>query len=139
LDITLNKNNGKPLYKQLYDQVSELIRKRELEAGYRMPAERDLSLELGVSRNTVSSAYRELEASGLLTSRQGKGTFVSDDAAGYGRDRYLNLHRLLDQSIDEAAALGVDDKSLSVMLDDRIKARAKWIVRCKVRVPRVQH
>ena len=127
MDITLNKNNGKPLYKQLYDQVSELIRKRELEAGYRMPAERDLSLELGVSRNTVSSAYRELEASGLLTSRQGKGTFVSDDAAGYGRDIYLNLHRLLDQAIDEAAALGVDDKSLSVMLDDRIKARANGL------------
>jgi len=58
LDITLNKNNGKPLYKQLYDQVSELIRKRELEAGYRMPAERDLSLELGVSRNTVSSSIQ---------------------------------------------------------------------------------
>ncbi|MGL1311205.1 GntR family transcriptional regulator, partial [Vibrio parahaemolyticus] len=48
--------------------------------GMQLPSSRDLALELGTSRNTVTYAYEQLLAEGYLESRTGAGTFVADTA-----------------------------------------------------------
>jgi len=48
-----------------------------LKAGDRLPANRELAKTLGVNRNTVTTAYAELAAEGLITSRVGSGTYIS--------------------------------------------------------------
>src|SRR5438876_814148 len=53
-----------------------------LTPGFRLPPERDLAGALGVSRATVVSAYRELEAKGLVRGYVGRGTFVSATSDG---------------------------------------------------------
>ncbi len=59
-------------------QLKELIRSGALKPGDRLPSERELVDQLGVSRPSVREALLKLEARGLITSRQGGGTYVAD-------------------------------------------------------------
>ncbi|WP_034950812.1 transcriptional regulator LldR [Erwinia oleae] len=60
----------------LAGRIKTLIHKQRLEAGMRLPAERQLAADLGVSRNSLREALRQLNSEGLLLSRRGGGTFV---------------------------------------------------------------
>ncbi|MGN2426181.1 transcriptional regulator LldR [Klebsiella electrica] len=57
-------------------RVRALIEEQKLEAGMRLPAERQLAAQLGVSRNSLREALAMLVNEGLLVSRRGGGTFV---------------------------------------------------------------
>lgn len=63
-----------PAYAALADRVRLLILDGRIPLGTRIPAERDLAAQLGVSRTTVSAAYAELRASGFLDSLRGSGS-----------------------------------------------------------------
>jgi len=65
------------LYRQIADQISVLISDGEYTAGSRLPAERDLAKQLGVSRPSVREALIALEVEGLLDVRVGSGIYVS--------------------------------------------------------------
>ncbi|MBV8041507.1 transcriptional regulator LldR [Pluralibacter sp.] len=58
------------------DRVRALIEEQQLEAGMRLPAERQLAARLGVSRNSLREALAKLVSEGVLVSRRGGGTFV---------------------------------------------------------------
>jgi GntR family transcriptional regulator / MocR family aminotransferase len=66
-----------PLYDQIYRALRGQILGGRLAAATRVPATRDLALELGVSRNVAIMAYRQLLDEGYLTARIGAGTFVA--------------------------------------------------------------
>jgi len=66
-----------PIYHQLYDYLRATILAGQIKRGTRLPSTRALADELGVSRNTVLSAYDQLFAEGYLEAVGGKGTFVT--------------------------------------------------------------
>jgi GntR family transcriptional regulator/MocR family aminotransferase len=66
-----------PLYRQLYDGLRQAILGGQLRPGARLPATRALAGELGLSRNTVMSAYLQLFAEGYLEGKVGAGTYVA--------------------------------------------------------------
>jgi len=63
------------------EQIKELIAKRELHPGDRLPGERELVRQLGISRTSVREALRILEVMGLVEVRPGSGTYVKDPTA----------------------------------------------------------
>ncbi|MCW2798358.1 PLP-dependent aminotransferase family protein [Nocardioides sp.] len=65
----------------IYRALLAAIRSGRLGAGDRLPPTRDLARDLGVSRNTVATAYERLAAEGYLEARVGAGTYVTDAAA----------------------------------------------------------
>ncbi len=65
------------LYRQIADQIGELIAKGEYAPGARLPSERDLAQQLGVSRASVREALIALEIDGLIDIRVGMGVFVT--------------------------------------------------------------
>ena len=73
----LDERDHAPLYRQLQRSLREAIQNKVLSPDDALPAERDLADELGVSRITVRKALDGLVAEGLLTRRQGAGTFVA--------------------------------------------------------------
>jgi len=75
-DFTLNRANGEALYRQLVKNLRNAIESGELKDGERLPSERALATQLGLSRTTVVTGYRELESRGLVRSHVGRGTFV---------------------------------------------------------------
>jgi DNA-binding FadR family transcriptional regulator len=72
------------LYRQIADQLRTLIGKGEVAPGARLPAERDLARQLGVSRPSLREALIALEVEGLLDVRVGSGIYVTP-AEGRGR------------------------------------------------------
>jgi GntR family transcriptional regulator / MocR family aminotransferase len=76
LTVPLDPGTGAPLFRQLYEGLRNLILEGRVAAGARLPATRRLADELGVSRNTVVSAYEQLLAEGYLEGWMGSGTYV---------------------------------------------------------------
>lgn len=66
----------KPIYHKVYHQLLYQILSGERPIGSKIPPERKLAAELGVSRNTVVRAYDELEAEGFIAGKMGSGRFV---------------------------------------------------------------
>ena len=61
---------------EIASRVRALIEEQQLEAGMKLPAERQLAAQLGVSRNSLREALATLVSEGVLVSRRGGGTFV---------------------------------------------------------------
>lgn len=85
--VTLDPDGPLPIYLQISRAVAGAIRRGALRSGDALPGTRTLALELGVHRNTILAAFRELLAEGWVVSRAARGTFVADDlpAAPAGR------------------------------------------------------
>lgn len=101
---------GIPIYLQIKAYVLDKIKSGEYVPGAKIPTERELSMELGVSRNTVSAAYKELLLEGVLEAQQGRGTFVktaadqeNGNASGGKRDR---LVKIIDDAMAKVVELG---------------------------------
>jgi GntR family transcriptional regulator len=75
------ENRVVPLYHQIQQLIRHRVAKNQYAPGAQIPSEHELCRELKVSRITVREALRELVREGLLLKVQGKGTFVSPDAA----------------------------------------------------------
>lgn len=73
----VNPKSGVPIYKQIVQQIKKGVAGGILKPGDRLPTVREVALDLTVNPNTVARAYRELEAGGIITSVQGRGTFIS--------------------------------------------------------------
>jgi DNA-binding transcriptional regulator YhcF (GntR family) len=98
-----------PPYQQIRAQIAAQVAAGELPPGARLPSVRALAEELGLATNTVARAYRELEHSGVVSTRGRNGTVVTGD----GRDRaakeaaatYADVMRALGVRQDEALEL----------------------------------
>ncbi|MBR0899011.1 PLP-dependent aminotransferase family protein [Bradyrhizobium tropiciagri] len=74
--IHLDSNSKTSLQMQIYEQLVDHIRAGRLKSGGILPSSRDLSKQLGVSRNTVTEAYEKLIADGYIHTAPQRGTFV---------------------------------------------------------------
>jgi len=82
IPVHLQPESHVPLYIQLRDQVRALVNTGDLRPGDRIPASRELAVQLGVHRTTVANAYAELESEGLISGHVGRGTFVLGEMNG---------------------------------------------------------
>lgn len=78
MDWKLDTYSEIPLFRQICMHYEQQIIQGQLLPGARLPTERDLAVKLGVNRSTVSAAYEELRATGLIHSVQGSGTRVCE-------------------------------------------------------------
>src|SRR5215204_1049460 len=84
---------SQPLYHRVYRQIAREIESGALQPGDRLPSERWLCDELGVSRATVRRAIEELTADGLVEGR-GRGSFVTGDALAEPAGTLMSLSEL---------------------------------------------
>jgi len=109
--VPLQAVEPKRLYRQIADQLAQLIASGEFPPGTRLPAERELAVSLGVSRTSVREAIISLEMSGLVEVRVGTGIFVvakepapAGGDAGPGPFELLNARKLVEGEIAALAA-----------------------------------
>ena len=74
--LAIDRDRAEPLSLQIVRQLQEAIELGRVAAGTQLPSTRSLARTLGVSRNTVLTAYDELAARGFVRGRRGAGMYV---------------------------------------------------------------
>lgn len=77
MKIFLERQSPKPIYLQIRDRISRLIKSGALQPGDRLPSIRSLAKSLQVNKLTIIEAYNVLEADGIVCARQGSGYFIN--------------------------------------------------------------
>jgi len=75
--LPVRKVNREGLSEQIVEQLQDLIFEKRLRSGERLPSERELAQQFGVSRTVIREATKILAQRGMLTIEPGRGTFVS--------------------------------------------------------------
>jgi DNA-binding transcriptional regulator YhcF (GntR family) len=103
-----------PPYEQLRGQIAGLVASAQLSPGSRLPSVRQLAGDLGLAPGTVARAYSELEAEGLLVTRQRGGTFVAEPATPARADtaRQQALAAAAESFVATARELGLGDEAV---------------------------
>ncbi|MBO5259970.1 MAG: GntR family transcriptional regulator [Agathobacter sp.] len=76
--IELNYRDAKPIYEQIMEGIRKLVVTDSLAVGEKLPSVREMASKMAINPNTISRAYKELEAEGYIYTISGKGTFVAE-------------------------------------------------------------
>jgi GntR family transcriptional regulator/MocR family aminotransferase len=79
-EISLDRNSGSTITRQLIEGIRKLVNSGRLREGDKLPSTRDAAAGLRISRNIVAVVYDQLTAEGYLAPRKGAGTFVAAGA-----------------------------------------------------------
>lgn len=120
MTLDIDPSDPVPIYRQIVDQLTRRIAVGALRQGDRVPTVREIAMQARVNRNTAARAIQELEREGLVVTRVGLGTFVSEEAANVGPP-IERLDPSIDRLLDDARALEIDTERLC----ERIAARAR--------------
>src|ERR1700735_1683824 len=123
MQIHINSTDGVPIYMQVVNQVKHLVAAGRLEPGEEMPAIRVLAEKLVVNPNTIARAYLELERAGIVTKRQGLGTYISETPLLLSqREKLKALTQRADALLVDARHLGVGVDQVVELVRDRDEA-----------------
>lgn len=126
-----------PASTQLYNQILFAIASRQFPPGHRLPSTRQLAMQTGLHRNTISKVYRQLEEAGVVDAQAGSGIYVRDqvhDSNAKAKSPILAQHptayKLIQNSLDELLRQGC---SLS-QARELFLAEIDWRLRCSAQV-----
>ena len=115
MQIHISPQDGVPIYRQIINQVKYQVASERLKAGDELPPIRRLAEELLINPNTVARAYRDLEAAGVLLSRRGSGTRVSDNGSPLSHKEKIKILS------ERAGGLVTESRQLGVKLDEVVE------------------
>lgn len=119
MHIEISLRDGVPIYRQVANQIRNLIASGHLSVGDELPGVRSLAERLSITPNTVVKAYDILEVQGWLVKRQGAGTFVSQPQSAFRRSEQRKL------LIERADALLAEAKQLNFSYQELLELLAK--------------
>lgn len=108
MQILIDFRSSQPIYTQIVEQIRQMINTGVLQPGDQLPTVRQLATDLRVNFNTVARAYRILDESGLISTQQGRGTYIwsqpSDEQSEHLRKQ--GLEDLTLHFLEQAQNLG---------------------------------
>lgn len=125
LILRLDFHSGLPIYTQIVNQIQSQLANGVLKPGDQLPTVRALAQELRVNFNTVARAYRILDEARIISTQQGRGTYITEIPPPNISEKLRNesLEALTQRFINEAFRLGFFEKEISQMVRDSLKVR----------------
>jgi GntR family transcriptional regulator len=93
MQIKIDFRSSQPIYVQITEQIRQMVASGELKEGDQLPTVRQLATDLRVNFNTVARAYRLLDEAGLISTQQGRGTYIWETPSHEGMV-HLRQHSL---------------------------------------------
>ena len=123
--FSVTTGSGEPIYRQLVEQVRRLVAGGQLAAGNELPSVRETAQALAINPMTVSKAYSQLEATGVLERRRGVGMVVAAQhtRAQTKAERSELLRPALERAAMEAAQLEIDAAAALTLFEKILKGR----------------
>ncbi len=116
--ISADPSDDQPIYRQIVDQLRQLIAAGILQPGDPLPSVRQLAADLGVNLNTVAIAYRELAGEGLVEIKHGRGARVT--AAREHRFDEERMRKLLVPILSKMILAGKSDGEIVGLLREEL-------------------
>ena len=123
MNISIDLRSDIPIYLQIVEQVRQQIASGILKSGDQLPTVRALASELRINFNTVSRAYQILDESGIISTQQGRGTYILELPPPEKAEklRQESLESLSRRYLDQAQQLGFDYTQALEHLKQQIK------------------
>ena len=126
-----------PASTQLFNQIRFAIASRQFPPGHRLPSTRQLAMQTGLHRNTISKVYRQLENTGLVEAQAGSGIYVRAQGNEHGNklkspilEEYPLANKIVQGSIDQLLGQGCTLNQARELFS----AEIDWRLRCSARV-----
>ena len=125
-----------PASTQLFNQICFAIASRQFSPGYRLPSTRQLAMQTGLHRNTISKVYERLETAGFVEAQMGSGIYVralGQEPIPISKEQAeVPVEELIEQSLDgflqQGYSLGDVKRLLLSAIKERLRASSQLIV-----------
>jgi GntR family transcriptional regulator len=126
--LSLDFQGKAPIYTQIVEQVKAQVAAGILNPGDQLPTVREVAAELRINFNTVARAYRLLHEGGVISTQQGRGTYVLAQAppAEAARLRYEHLADMIAGWLAEVERMGYRPDEIGPAWTERFDA---WVRR----------
>jgi GntR family transcriptional regulator len=122
MEIEIDFESGVPIYLQLVERIKQMVQGGQLQPGQQLPTIRQLAADLRINFNTVGRAYMILDQEGLISTQQGRGTFITR-RLGEEQIRQMRMDKLrsmVGSVLKEAAALGYLREEIQQIVDEQL-------------------
>ncbi|HUR39103.1 MAG TPA: GntR family transcriptional regulator [Planctomycetota bacterium] len=113
---SIRPDDGRPVYRQIVDQIKGALGSGKLRPGDQLPTHRDLARELVIAPLTVKKAYDTLQAEGLIVMVQGKGTFVTKRGPAAASKAHDDLDSRAEMLVHQARLLNLSPEELQRLI-----------------------
>lgn len=113
---SIRPDDGRPVYRQIVDQIKGALGSGKLRPGDQLPTHRDLARELVIAPLTVKKAYDTLQAEGLIVMVQGKGTFVTKRGPAAASRAHDDLDTRAEMLVHQARLLNLSPEELQRLI-----------------------
>jgi GntR family transcriptional regulator len=122
--LQIDFRSGLPIYTQIVNQVQAQVVAGVLKPGDQLPTVRALAEELRVNFNTVARAYRLLDEARIISTQQGRGTYITEIPPPRVTEQLRKeaLQALTQRFISEAMHLDFSKTEISQMVKEQLKA-----------------
>jgi GntR family transcriptional regulator len=123
LILQIDFRSGLPIYIQIVNQVQAQIASGILESGDQLPTVRSLAEELRVNFNTVARAYRILDEARIISTQQGRGTYITEIPPPKVKEKLRKeaLEALTQRFVNEALRLDFSKDEIFNIVQDQFK------------------
>jgi len=123
LFLQIDFRSGLPIYTQIVNQVQAQVVGGVIKPGDQLPTVRALAEELRVNFNTVARAYRILDETRIISTQQGRGTYITDVPPPKVSERLRreSLEVLTQRFVSEATRLGFSKSEIGQSVKDQLK------------------
>jgi GntR family transcriptional regulator len=123
MQIQVDYESGVPIYTQIIEQIKHLVATGRLKPGDQLPTIRQLAVDLRVNPNTVVHAYHELDSQGVISTQQGRGTFIAahPDEGRLAEMRRDRLRAIMGGALLKALSLGYKAEEIRTAFEAQLK------------------
>jgi GntR family transcriptional regulator len=123
MQIRVDYESGVPLYAQIIERIKHLVAAGRLKPGDQLPTIRQLAVDLRVNPNTVVHAYHELGNQGVISTQQGRGTFIAahPDEGRLAEMRRDRLRAIMGGALLEALSLGYKAEEIRTAFETQLE------------------
>ncbi len=121
--LQIDFRSGLPIYTQIVNQIQAQVVGGILKPGDQLPTVRALAEELRVNFNTVARAYRILDEERIISTQQGRGTYITDVPPPNVTEklRKESLEALTQRFLNEAMRLDFSKTEISQMIKEQLR------------------
>lgn len=127
MDIRIDPDSAVPIYQQIVNSIKHQVATGRLKPGEQLPTVRELAADLRINPNTVARAYDQLDSDSVISTQQGRGTYVRErpDQQHLTRIRQEELRAIMDGAVSRALSMGYTVQEIQAAFETLLKLWTK--------------